>query len=311
MQHFYGIEAGGTKFVCAWGSGPDDLKDRVVIPTTTPEETMSAVVAHLRSVMKKVKLNGIGAAVFGPLALNPEMENYGCITSTPKQAWRHYNFVGALHHATKLPIAFDTDVNVTAIGEQAWGAGKFISDFIYITVGTGIGAGAVVNDRICHGALHPEMGHILIPRHEKDLGKSVCSFHDSCLEGLACGPSLHVRWNVADAFDLPATHPAWELESHYLAVGIMNYILCLSPKRIILGGGVMQQSHLFPMIRKKVKKLINGYVQHDYLEKIDEYIVPAQLKNNAGVLGAIALARTHFDTPILSEARTQRSEVRA
>jgi fructokinase len=301
MQHFYGIEAGGTKFVCAWGSGPEDIRDRVVIPTTTPEETMSLVISHIRMVMQKTKLSGIGAAVFGPLALNPEFDNYGCITSTPKKAWRHYNFVGALHYATKLPIVFDTDVNVTAIGEQHWGAGKHVSDFIYMTVGTGIGAGAIVNHKICHGALHPEMGHILIPKRANDSGQSVCPYHESCLEGLASGPALHARWGVSDAFELAPTHEAWELEAHYLATAIMNYTLCLSPKRIILGGGVMQQTQLFPLIRNKVKALINDYVQNEYLDNINDFIVPALLKHNAGVLGAIALAQSQFAQKIQRE----------
>lgn len=294
MAHFYGIEAGGTKFVCAWGSGPGDLHDRIVIPTTTPEETMQKVVSHIKEVSQKTTLLGIGAAVFGPLALNPEMENYGCITTTPKQYWRHFNFIGCLHNETKLPVAFDTDVNVTAMGELAWGAGKGISDFIYVTVGTGIGAGAIVNGRICHGALHPEMGHMFIPKHPHDQGESVCIYHDKCLEGLASGPSLHARWGVSDAKHLSPDHKAWDLEAHYISLALANMTFCLSPKRIILGGGVMQQRHLFPMIHDKLVEMLGGYVQHAYLDAIEDYVVPPQLKNNAGVLGAIALAKTQI-----------------
>lgn len=295
MKNFYGIEAGGTKFIGAWGTGPDDLHDRVVIPTTTPPETMSTVIAHIRETLRKTTLHGIGAAVFGPLGLNPELKNYGHITSTPKLAWRHYDFVGALQNAIQLPVVFDTDVNVTAQGELCWGAGQGISDFIYITVGTGIGAGAVVNGKLCHGALHPEMGHILVPKLTHDHGNSVCAYHDTCLEGLASGPALQARWSVLDAMDLPLDHPAWEMEAHYLALALANYTFCYSPKRIMMGGGVMQQTQLFSMIREKFIPLLGGYVHHDYLENLAEHIMPPQLKDNAGVLGAIALAKTTLE----------------
>lgn len=295
MKNFYGIEAGGTKFICAWGTGPDDLHDRVVIPTTTPPETMSTVIAHIRETLRKTTLHGIGAAVFGPLGLNPELKNYGYITSTPKLAWRHYDFVGALQNAIPLPVVFDTDVNVTAQGELCWGAGQGISDFIYMTVGTGIGAGAVVNGKLCHGALHPEMGHILVPKLTHDHGNSVCAYHNTCLEGLASGPALQARWSVSDAMDLPLDHPAWEMEAYYLALALANYTFCYSPKRIMMGGGVMQQTQLFSMIREKFIPLLGGYVHHDYLENLAEHIMPPQLKNNAGVLGAIALAKTTLE----------------
>ena len=294
MNNIYGIEAGGTKFICAWGTGPDDLHDRIVIPTTTPAETMSQVIAHIQAVQRKARLHGIGAAVFGPLGLNPELKHYGYITSTPKLAWRYYDFIGTLQNAVSLPVVFDTDVNVTAQGEYYWGAGQGISDFIYMTVGTGIGAGAIVNGKLCHGAMHPEMGHILIPKLPHDCGKSVCAYHDACLEGLASGPSLQARWSVSDAMDLPLDHPAWEMEAHYLTMALTNYTLCYSPKRIIMGGGVMQQTQLFQMIREKLMSFLGGYVKHQYLENLMEYVMPPMLKNNAGVLGAIALAQTEF-----------------
>src|SRR3989338_1332986 len=295
---YYGIEAGGTKFVCAWGTGPEDLHDRITIPTTTPTETLSRVIEHIRAVSTKTKLLGIGAAVFGPLGLNPEHDHFGYITSTPKLAWRYCNFVEELTKATALPIAFDTDVNVTAMGEYHWGNGHNISDFIYMTVGTGIGAGAFVNHRLCHGALHPEMGHILISKLANDTGKSVCAYHDTCLEGLASGPSLQARHQVDDAMKLDADHIAWEIEAHYLALALVNYTFCLSPKRIIIGGGVMQQVNLLKKIQQKVAPLIGGYVQHANLNDISNYIVSPGLKNNTGVLGAIALAKTTQKTEV-------------
>jgi len=293
MNNFYGIEAGGTKFICAWGTDPDHLHDRVVIPTTTPHETMQKVIEHIRATQKKTTLAGIGAAVFGPIGLNPELDNYGYITTTPKAGWQHYNFVGELKNATGLPVVFDTDVNVTVMGEYYWGAGRGLSDFIYMTVGTGIGAGALVNGKLCHGAMHPEMGHIIVPKLPTDRGKSVCLFHDACLEGLASGPSLQARWSVTDAMHLPTDHIAWDMEADYLAMALMNYTFTLSPKRIIIGGGVMQQTQLFQMIQQKMITLISGYVNHYYLSDLTNYIVPPALKNNAGVLGAIALASSN------------------
>ncbi len=175
------------------------------------------------------------------------------------------------------------------------GAAKNISDFLYITIGTGVGAGAIINNKICHGAMHPEMGHILIPKHPDDPGECICPYHDNCVEGLAAGPSLKERWKVESAELLDKNHKAWEIESYYLATALVNYTLCLSPKKIIMGGGVMQQEHLFNLIREDFLKLLAGYMSHPYISDINNYIVPPKLKNNAGILGAIALAKSKFD----------------
>lgn len=293
MQNFYAIEAGGTKFVCAWGSDPNHLYDRVTIPTTTPEDTLPKVIAHIKSIQKKVTLSAIGAAVFGPIGINPDFPDFGYITSTPKLAWRNFPFVSELQKETHLPVFFDTDVNVTAMGEHQWGAGKTLTDFIYMTVGTGIGAGAIVNNRLCHGAMHPEMGHLLIPLHPDDKANGTCHYHKNCLEGLASGPALCQKWGVSCATQLPLNHIAWEIEAYYLATALMNYTLCLSPKRIILGGGVMQQAHLLPKIRSQLHQLIGGYVSNHYLGDMTSYITKPHLSNNAGILGAIALAKAY------------------
>ena len=300
-NNYYAIEAGGTKFVCAWGTGPDDINDRISIPTTTPEETMPQIIEHIKQSQENAqkksnkKIKAIGAAIFGPLGLNPEFDSYGHITATPKLPWRNFDIIGELKKQSNLNITFDTDVNIAAMGEHKWGAAKNISDFIYITVGTGVGAGAIINNQICHGAMHPEMGHILIPKHKDDPGNCVCPYHDSCIEGLAAGPSLKERWNVESAELLDKNHQAWEIESYYLATALVNYTLCLSPKKIIMGGGVMQQEHLFKLIRKDFIKLLAGYMSHPYISDIDNYIVPPMLKNNAGISGAIALAKSKFD----------------
>jgi fructokinase len=186
----------------------------------------------------------------------------------------------------------DTDVNAAALGEHRWGAAQGLDTFVYLTIGTGIGGGALVGGKILHGLMHPEMGHILIPHdRDRDPFKGMCLFHEDCFEGLACGPAIQARWGKPGK-DLPDDHPAWPLEAHYLASGLVALIMVLSPQRIILGGGVMQRLHLFPLVRKEVVELLNGYIhQPAILEAIDRYIVPPALQGQAGVLGAIALAQ--------------------
>jgi fructokinase len=190
----------------------------------------------------------------------------------------------------KVPVGFDTDVNGAALGEHRWGAAQDLHTFVYLTVGTGIGGGAMVAGALVHGLLHPEMGHILIARRADDDFPGACPFHDSCLEGLASGPAIEKRWGRnADA--LPDEHPAWELEAHYLALGLANLVCTLSPQRVILGGGVMTRRQLFPLIRQKVRELLNGYVQAPAITTDNEvFIVPPGLGNSSGVLGALALA---------------------
>jgi fructokinase len=191
-----------------------------------------------------------------------------------------------------VPVGFDTDVNAAALGEATWGAAKGLETFIYMTVGTGIGGGGMVNGQLLHGLLHPEIGHLRLPHDfDQDPYPGACPFHGDCLEGLAAGPALLGRWGHR-AKELPADHPAWRLEAHYLALGLVNLICALSPQRIILGGGIMQQMALFQMARHNVQQLLNEYLQVPaILEQIDQYIVPAALGNRAGVLGAIVLAK--------------------
>ncbi len=278
MPRVGGIEAGGTKFACAVGSHPGDL-DVVEIPTTTPDETIGRVTKFFKA--RAVKTIGIGS--FGPIDPNPQSSTFGFITSTPKQAWKNFDFAGAIRHALGVDIAFDTDVNAAAFGESHWGAARGLDTFLYLTVGTGIGGGGMVNGRLLHGQTHPEMVHIRIPHdREKDPFPGVCPYHGDCLEGLACAPAIRARWGQPGE-ELPDDHAAWELESNYLALGIVSWICTLSPERIVLGGGVMSRALLYPGIRAKVGGLLNGYVQ-------PPEIVPPLLGNRAGVLGAIALA---------------------
>lgn len=286
------IEAGGTKFVCALGTGPEEMRQFVHFPTTTPEETIARAVDFFISNLEAgERLAAIGVASFGPIDPNPHSQTFGFITSTPKPGWSNFNVVDAIAKTMPVAIYFDTDVNGAALGEWRWGAAQGLDTFIYLTIGTGLGGGGMSNGKLMHGLVHPEMGHIPMP-HDWNLDPfpGICPFHGDCWEGMAAGPALEKRWG-ARAENLPPDHPAWELEAHYLAVGLVSLICSLSPQRIILGGGVMQQTHLLPLVREKVVKYLNGYVQSPLiLDKIDEYIILPALGSRAGVLGALALA---------------------
>jgi fructokinase len=294
---FAGIEAGGTKFVCAVGSSPQDMGEPVSFQTTQPVETIQRTIDFLHEQEGRAgKLEGIGIASFGPLDPKPGSETYGFITTTPKPGWANFDFVSAIRAHFGVPISFDTDVNGAALGEWRWGAGQGLDTFLYLTIGTGIGGGGLVNGQLMHGLIHPEMGHMLLPHDfQRDPYPGRCPYHHDCFEGLACGPAIEERWGQK-AITLPADHPAWDLEAEYLALGLVNLIASLSPQRVILGGGVMQQPQIFPLLRNKVQRLLNGYVQSPaILVGIDAYIVPPALGSRAGVLGAIALAENAFD----------------
>jgi fructokinase len=291
VDKFYGaIEAGGTKFVCAVGSGPDDLQVEY-FPTTTPVETISRAIAFFKARNFDNKLTAIGIGSFGPVDLDKTSQTYGYITATPKPNWSNTDFLGTIRKEFHIPIGFDTDVNAAALGEQRWGAGRGLSDFIYLTIGTGVGGGGLYNGKFMHGLVHPEMGHIFLPRDPGDTYKGMCPFHHNrCFEGLASGPAIQDRWGMP-AEDLDSDHEAWDLEANYISLALVNFICTLSPQRIIIGGGVMEQNHLFPMIHEKVETMINTYIQSSEIQKnISGYIVPPGLGKRAGVLGALALA---------------------
>lgn len=286
------LEAGGTKFVCAVGSGPNDLRDEVRFSTQEPGPTLERVVTYFE---KQQKIHGplqaIGVGCFGPIDLDPGSPRFGHITSTPKQAWIGADVLGPLRAAFSIPMAFDTDVNAAALGEWRWGAAQGLDTFIYLTFGTGIGGGGMARGRLLHGLVHPEMGHMRLPHdREQDPFDGLCPYHGDCWEGLAAGPALEARWG-RKAEKLPPDHPAWDLEAHYVSLGLMNLFVTLSPQRIILGGGVMEQKHLFPRIRARLQTQLNGYLQTPALtEQIELTIVPPALGKRAGILGGIALA---------------------
>ena len=291
MKVYGGIEAGGTKFVLAVGTGPDDIRAKMKLPTTTPEETLEKTIRFFKIYQENENIDAIGIATFGPCDPNPGSPSYGYITTTPKPGWSNTDFAGIIKNELSVPVGFDTDVNGAALGEHTWGAAVGLDSFIYLTIGTGIGGGGMIRGKLMHGLVHPEMGHIKVPHDwEKDPYGGFCPYHGDCLEGLAAGPALEGRWGER-AENFPPDHPAWNLETDYIALALMNFITTLSPQKIILGGGVMTNEFLFPMIRKKVLELLNGYVQSPaILEDIDNYIVPPKLGGKAGVNGAIALA---------------------
>ena len=293
MKPLYGaIEAGGTKFVCLVGTGPEDIRAEIRFATTTPDQTIARALDFLRTESKRGgPLAAVGIASFGPIDPHPDSPTYGYITSTPKPGWANTPIAPAIERALGLPVGFDTDVNGAALAEWRWGAARALHSFIYLTVGTGIGGGGLMHGQIMHGLIHPEMGHIRVPHDRvEDPFSGVCPFHGDCLEGLAGGPAMQARWGEP-AESLAMDHSGWALEAHYLALAITSFVCTLSPQRIILGGGVMSNPRLLPLIRREVVALLNNYIRSpQILERIDEYIVEPGLGHRAGSLGALALA---------------------
>lgn len=280
-----GIEAGGTKMVCAVGDENGVIRDRVSFPTRQPKETFEDLINYYR----KWDIGALGIGCFGPVDLNKESETYGYITKTPKAGWENCDVVGTLKRALNVPVGFDTDVNGAVLGEVTWGAAKGAESAIYVTIGTGVGVGVYVNGGLLHGLVHPEGGHILLARHPEDSYKGKCPFHGNCMEGLASGPAVEERWGKKGV-ELADRDEVWELEAYYIAQAVMNYIMVYSPQKIILWGGIMHQEKLFGMVRKEVQRLLNGYIAHKMiLENIDEYIVPPALGEDPGIMGAIKL----------------------
>ncbi len=283
------LEAGGTKMVTAVINEKGRVLDRASFPTETPEKTMPVLIEWF----KERKIDAIGIGTFGPADLDRSSPTYGYITSTPKLAWKNYNILGAFKEALNVPAGFDTDVNAAALGEASFGCMKGLTDGIYITIGTGIGVGVLTNGKLLHEMLHPEAGHILLTQDPTDTFAGNCPYHKNCFEGLAAGPAIEKRYGKS-AKELKDIPEVWKLEAGYIAKALVNYIMILSPKKIVLGGGVMHQEQLFPLIRKKTAKLLNGYINTKEIASIDDYIVPASLNDNQGILGCAKLAELAY-----------------
>lgn len=283
------LEAGGTKMVCAIGNENGEIFERVSIPTESPDVTMPKLIAYFAD--KEIEALGIGC--FGPIDLNRNSETYGCITTTPKLAWKNYNIVKAFQDALRVPVGFDTDVNGSALGEATWGITKGLQNSMYITIGTGVGTGIITNGGLLHGMLHPEGGHLLLSRHPKDSFEGTCPYHKNCLEGLAAGPAIEARWGEKGT-QLADRKEVWELEAYYIAQALVDYIMVISPQRIVIGGGVMHQEHLIPLIREEVKRQLAGYIDTKELSDIDQYIVLPSLNDNQGIMGALKLGLDEY-----------------
>lgn len=283
------LEAGGTKMVCATGHANGTVIERIELPTRGPEETVADVVTWFAQ--RDVCALGIGA--FGPTGVNPTSKHYGQILETPKTAWRYFDLLGSLSTSLSVPCGYDTDVNVACLGEVTFGCARGLSDVVYLTIGTGIGAGVLASGRLLHGILHPEAGHIPLARDANDpIGDgSGCPYHPNCLEGLVAGPSIAMRLGERRAKDLAHEGETVDLLAGYLAQALATYILCYSPEKIIVGGGVADNSNLIERARPKVTQVLNGYLSTPEIADIESYIVHNSLDGRQGIMGCLELAR--------------------
>ena len=279
------LEAGGTKMVLAVGDENGKILEQISIPTVSPEVTMPEIINWF----KDKDIAALGIAAFGPIDLDRSSDTYGSFTTTPKLKWANYNIVKAVKDALHIPVGFDTDVNGSLLGEVTYGQAKGLSDAVYITIGTGIGGGVMSNGKLVHGMLHPELGHMKMIPYPGDTYKGHCPYHCNCVEGMAAGPAIEERWGKK-AIELKDDEKVWDMEAYYIAQAITNIILIMSPQIIILGGGVMHQEQLFPLIRNKVKEILNDYIKTPLIADIDHYIVPASLNDDQGIMGCIKLA---------------------
>jgi fructokinase len=288
-SHLLGaVEAGGTKFICVIGDESGAIHAETQFPTTAPRETLARARDFLAS---HGAMKALGIASFGPVTLDPRSANYGFIGPTPKAAWSHVDIVGDLAREFACPVGFDTDVNAAALAERRWGAGRDVDNLAYVTVGTGIGAGVLIRGVPLHGLLHPEFGHLRPRRHALDADFiGVCPFHGDCLEGLASGPAILAR-SGRELQHLDRSHRQWELQADYLGQLCAQLVLAVSPERIIMGGGVMSQERLLPMVRVRMIHWLGGYVDHPAITMdVDRYLVAPGLAGRAGAMGGLALA---------------------
>ncbi|MXO70229.1 ROK family protein [Altererythrobacter buctensis] len=284
-----GIELGGTKCVLVLGDGVT-IVERVQLPTTTPAETLAGAVAVLRGWHDAAPLAAIGIASFGPIRVDPQAADYGQILATPKPGWAGADVLGAVRAALPCPVLVDTDVNGAALAEQAHGAGRGCGTLVYLTIGTGLGGGVLVEGQPVHGRMHPEIGHLRLRRAAGDTFAGSCPFHGDCIEGLIAGPALHARLPRPPG-DLPADDPAWEPVAHDLAQLVASLMLSLSPQKIVIGGGVTgRQPHLLPRARALVPGLLAGYLGPLDEAAMADLVVPPLLGDDAGPTGALVLA---------------------
>jgi len=287
-----GVEMGGTKCVCTLGTGPEDIRAQVTLPTLDPDTTLEALGAVIQKWLESATPpEALGVASFGPIDLRRNSPTYGRMGATPKRGWPNTDIVGYFTRRFGLPVAISTDVIGAALAEGRWGDARGLRDFAYITVGTGIGAGLIVGGQSVFGLHHPEVGHLRIVRAPGDTWPGNCPFHGDCVEGLASGPAIAARTGEVPA-SLDADNPVWDSVAHTLAQLVHSLVATVAPQRILIGGGVMSsQPHLFPRIRSATLKSLNGYLHiPEVLNDIDRFIVPPGLGTLAGPLGSLAVA---------------------
>ncbi|MDT0596377.1 ROK family protein [Glaciecola petra] len=291
MTKYYAvIEAGGTKFRCAVINDKKQIVEECRVPTRMPKDTLADVLMFFKREKVNVgKYSALGIASFGPLDLDITSPTFGFITKTPKSGWTGTSLAVPLAQSLDCPVALDTDVNGAAIAEHMWGAGQRKSVVIYITVGTGIGGGVVIDGKPLHGLIHPEIGHTLIPGHPSISG--VCPFHSNCAEGLGSGAALNEIWGQP-AETLAPEHQAWDIEAHILSQLSHNLLVCYSPQKIIFGGGLFANEQLIDSIITKTERSLANYLSLPESISLNDVIVPTGLGQESGILGAFALAQS-------------------
>lgn len=286
MPDLYGtIEAGGTKIICGYGYKDGTILDEYRFDTTTPEENIPMIVEYYT----KNKVKALGVGTFGPADLNKKSATYGYIKNTPKLPWKNCNIKGELEKALGIPVKLETDVNIAMLGEWIFGTAKGLDSALYLTIGTGIGAGILLDGKLVQGVSHPEAGHIILRKLPNDNYEGKCPYHKTCLEGLAAGPAIEARWGIS-AKELAPDHEAWDMEASYIAQALVDYMLIVSPERIILGGGVASQEHIFPKIREKLVEYMADYMDLNLFGPLEDYIVPASLNGKQALMGGLWLA---------------------
>ena len=284
------VETGGTKIICAVGDAEGNIGERITIPTDVPEVSVPRILEFFEG--KGIQAIGVGA--FGPIDVIPGSDGYGSIRKCERRGWSHYPLLRTLCDGLGVPGDMDTDVNTACLGEYTFGAGKGTDVLLYVTVGTGIGVGITVRGRPLHGMMHPEGGHVAAVRHPDDTFEGTCPFHGGCIEGLACGPAIAGRWG-RPAYELAGRKEVWEMETHYLAQLVRNCMMTVAPNRIVMGGGVMQQTFLFPMIREAVSEQVNGYMDCPETMDMETYIVPSALGGDQALMGGLVLAASALE----------------
>ena len=283
------IESGGHKFVCLIAKDKDTILEEKVFLTKKPKETIFELINFFRQFEN---LQSLGIASFGPIDLNKKSSNYGVLTTTPKTLWQGIDLRKEINLSLGIPVYIDTDVNSAALAEYLWGSAIDVRNLVYITVGTGIGAGIICNDKLIKGFSHTEFGHIRIPHdYKEDPFPGICIYHRNCLEGLASAPAINKRCGLKEDQVAPLDHKVWYLIAKYLSMAVNDLIFTVAPEKIILGGGVMKNNKLIQLIRQNVSDLLNSYVEYDPIKfDIENYIVSPKLGDKSGVLGALAIA---------------------